>query len=125
MFGNKRKSGDLYRHVMANEADIQIWPLIKPKYMIPGDEERKKDYGYYYRVGLFGEDMMCINISEVIWYCNNNGSIWLEWFDHRNDWKLKSDESIPRFKMNEWQGRAINELTRELFLMHKLQQNLE
>lgn len=107
----------LYNHVMGNMDKIRMVPLKNPKYMQPGDKDAKRDLRYVYVVGLFREDMFYINISDVVWYCRADGLIWTEWFDYR---KGRREEEPERRMMKQWHSNKINELTKELLVMHKL-----
>ena len=110
-------SQSLYRHIMQNIDKVRFVELSKPIYMQLGDENAKRDLRYVYKVGLFKEDMFYVNISDVIWYCRADGMIWTEWFDHRS---IADEDNPQRRMMKQWHSEKINDITKELFVMHKM-----
>ncbi len=108
---HKRLDHECLAKVKSNVHDVRCVDLKSVKVLGPDHDERK----YVGRIGIFTEDMFFVDIPALTWYCRHDGNIWTEWLirDPKN-------EEIIEVPMSSESKRYINNLSKELWTMHKL-----
>ena len=83
------------------------------------------------RVGLFTEDLMTVNIPDLTWFCNDQGTIWPYWYERLpykgSRWKqarkqepLGPGPEYEKRKMLASMAKTLNKYTRERWIQHKM-----
>lgn len=117
------------QRVIDNASELQIFDLNSTKILGPDYDCRQ----YVAAVGLFTkepdigyEDMPPRDVSDLIWYCRDDGNIWAEWQIHMpmegvKFPKLADDEEPTVITVNMGENtQIINKMTHELWTLHKI-----